>query len=214
MRLKNYLDAPIINRQYGELSLGCWKLSSDKRRRLRQLADSRSNCLEFLGFAADLGSGEVYDKLKKEPLCNERDVEVLHVLLAHFSEAERSERTGRLMKFQDLPGGHAYEKAFIQRVIQPIEKTFWGEPEALVEAAKLLNGVALTYGDSSVEIPALTGIPITYILWGAGEFPASATTLFDESASRFLPTEDLAVLAELTTVRLQEAWKILRTKKA
>ena len=51
MRLKNYLDALIINRQYGELSLGCWKLSSDKRRRLRQLADSRSKCLEFLGFA-------------------------------------------------------------------------------------------------------------------------------------------------------------------
>jgi hypothetical protein len=169
--------------------------------------------VEFLGFAVDLGSGEVYDQLKKEKLCNERDVEVLNVLLTQFSEAERSERTGRLMKFQDLPGGHAYEKAFIQRVIQPVAKTFGDEPETLVEAAKLLNGVALTYGDSSVEIPALTGIPIVYILWRTGEFPASATTLFDASASRFLPTEDLAVLAELTTIRLQDSLKLLRTKK-
>ena len=111
--------------------------------------------MEFLGFAVDLGSGEVYDKLKKEKLCNERDVEVLHVLLTHFSEAERSERTGRLMKFRDLPGGHAYEKAFVQRVIQPVAKTFGDEPEALVEAAKLLNGVALTYGDVFRGNPSL-----------------------------------------------------------
>jgi hypothetical protein len=118
------------------------------------------------------------------------------------------------VKFQDLPGGHAYEKAFVQRVIQPIAKTFGDEPEALVEAAKLLNGVALVYGDSSVEIPALTGIPIVYILWRADEFPASATTLFDESASHYLPTEDLAVLAELTTIRLEQSWAILRKRKA
>jgi hypothetical protein len=34
--------------------------------------------------------------------------------------------------------------------------------------------------------------------------------LFDESASHFLPTEDLAVLAEITTIRLQEANRIIR----
>jgi len=42
-------------------------------------------------------------------------------------------------------------------------------------------------------------------LWEKGEFPASANVLFDESASHFLPTEDLAVLAEITTSRLKEA---------
>lgn len=194
--------------------LGKWNLSVDEVKRLKRLANSDGKCMEFLGFVVDLSSGEVYDQLKKEKLCNERDVEVIHVLLAHYSGAEATERTGKLVKFHDLPGGHAYEKAFVQRVIQPIEKTFGDDPEALVEAAKLLNGIALTHGDSSVEIPALTGIPIVYILWGAGEFPASATTLFDTSTSRYLPTEDLAVLAELTTIRLQDAWKILRTKKA
>jgi hypothetical protein len=194
--------------------LSKWKLRVDEIRRLKRLVNSGCDCLEFLGFTVDLGSGEVYDQLKKDTLCNERDIEVLHVLLAHYSRAERTERTGRLVKFQDLPGGHAYEKAFVQRVIQPIAKTFGDEPEALVEAAKLLNGVALVYGDSSVEIPALTGIPIVYILWRADEFPASATTLFDESASHYLPTEDLAVLAELTTIRLEQSWAILRSRKA
>ena len=76
---------------------------------------------------------------------------------------------------------------------EPVAKIFGDKPETLVEAAKLLNGVALTYGDSSVEIPVLKGISIVYILWKAGEFPASANVLFDESASRYLPTEDIAV---------------------
>jgi hypothetical protein len=62
-----------------------------------------------------------------------------------------------------------------------------------------------------VEIPVLE-IPIVYILWRTSEFPASATTLFDASASHYLPTEDLAVLAELTTIRLEQSWAILRRK--
>ena len=66
----------------------------------------------------------------------------------------------------------------------------------------MLGGKALSFGDSSVEIPTLTGIPIIFIVWAEGEFPASATVLFDESASRYFPTEDLAVLAELTASRL------------
>jgi hypothetical protein len=127
--------------------------------------------------------------------------------------AEPTERTGRLVKFRDLPGGYAYEKAFIQRVIQPVTTVFGDKPEALVEAAKLLNGVALTYGDASVEIPVLE-IPIVYILWRTSEFPASATTLFDQSASHYLPTEDLAVLAELTTARLEQSWATLKKGKA
>jgi hypothetical protein len=108
-----------------------------------------------------------------------------------------------------LPGGNAYEKTFNERAIEPVAKIFGDKPEALVEAAKLLNGVALTYGDSSVEIPFLKGLIIMFIVWKSGEFPASATVLFDESASHYLPTEDLAVLAELTTIRLEQSYATL-----
>jgi hypothetical protein len=163
----------------------------------------------LLGYTVDLDSGDICDRLEKGRLCSEGDVEILHVLLAHYAAAEPTERTGKLVKFRDLPGGCVYEKTFIQRVIQPIATIFGDKPEALVEAAKLLNGVALTYGDSSVEIIVLE-IPIVYILWKTGEFPASATAFFDESASHYLPTEDLAVLAELTTIRLEQSWTTLR----
>lgn len=193
------------------------KLHADKIKQLKRLVNSSCNCLELLGYTVVLDSGDVYDQLKKDKLCSGRDTEVLHVLLAHYAMAKPAERTGKLVKFRDLPGGYAYEKAFIQRVIQPVATIFGDKPEALIEAAKLLNGVALTYGDASVEIPILEipilEIPIAYILWRTNEFPASATTLFDESASHYLPTEDLAVLAELTTIRLEQSWTILRRRK-
>ena len=75
-----------------------------------------------------------------------------------------------------------------------------------MEAAKLLNGFEVKYKDASMEIPALPKIPLTYIIWGGDdEIQASANILFDSSASQYLPTEDLAVLGELTTLRLRDA---------
>jgi hypothetical protein len=167
----------------------------------------------LLGYTVDLDSGNVYDQLKPSKLCSEKDTEILRVLLAHYCAAEPTERTGKLVKFRDLPGGYAYEQAFIQRVTQPVAAFFGDEPDALVKAAKLLSGVVLTYGDASVEIPVLE-IPIVCILWRTGEFPASATMLFDESASHYLPTEDIAVLAELTTIRLEQSWATLKKRQA
>ena len=190
-----------------------WRLQLDEVERLKRLVNSGLDCLEFLGYKVNINAGEVYDRLKKEKLSSEKDIEVLSILLAHYSAAEPVEKTGRLVKFRDLPGGYAYEKAFTERAIEPIAKIFGDKPEALVEAAKLLNGVALTYGDSSVEIPVLKGLTIVYIVWKSGEFPASATVLFDESASHYLPTEDLAVLAELTTIRLEQSWATLSKRK-
>jgi len=125
-------------------------------------------------------------------------------LLAHYSKAEPVERTGILVGFRDLPGGYAYEGAFLRRAVFPVAEMFGSDPEALVKAAKVLNGIRLSHGDASVELPALPKVPLTYILWrGNDEFQPSASVLFDASASNYLPTEDLAVLAELATLRLK-----------
>ena len=81
-------------------------------------------------------------------------------------------------------------------------KAFGKKPTDLLEAGKALGGVPLKYGDCSIQIPAIEGITIVYILWAENEFPASTTVLFDQSANSYLPTEDLAVLTELTSSRL------------
>lgn len=120
--------------------------------------------------------------------------------------------TEELTKFKDLPGGYAYEGAFDKRAIQPIADVFGEKPTELCKAAAYLNGKYLDHGDASAEIPALKGIPLTYILWGKEEYPASASILYDQSASNYLPTEDLAVLGEITTMRLITAKNILHEK--
>jgi hypothetical protein len=130
------------------------------------------------------------------------EFEVLQVLLRHYAKAEPVERAGILVKFACLPGGYAYEKAFLQRAVQPVAEAFGDEPERLVECAKRLGGFAVSFGDCTVEVPALPRIPLTVVVWRRSEFPAQANILYDQTANNYLPTEDLAVLGELTTARL------------
>jgi hypothetical protein len=167
-----------------------------------------TNRYEFLGFILDLDENTIVDNLPNlMGKLSEWRTQILTTLLCHFSLANPLAPTGTLVKYKDLPGGYAYEGAFIKRAIDPIVEVFGEEPKNLVEAVDLLGGTKLTLGDAAVEIPALKGIPLTYILWGKEDFPASANILYDASASSYLPTEDLAVLGELSTLRLIEASK-------
>jgi hypothetical protein len=165
---------------------------------------------EWLGYTLELETGKVDDLLNPEVHHNETEVQVWTTLLTHYILAKPTVGKEKLVKFKDLPGGYAYERAFLQRVVNPIAQAFGEKPQELLEAAMLLKGKQLALGDISVEIPALEGIPIVYIVWGKTEFPATASVLFDESADNFLPTEDLAVLAELTTSRLIKAQSNLK----
>lgn len=184
-------------------------------KKLRHLVNpQKNNFYDFLGYALNLETGTISDRLSNNAVgnINGRHIQILTVLLAHYSLASPIPLSGKLVKFKDIPGGYAYEGAFNQRAIQPIAEVFGENPEELLEAAKLLGGLRLNLGDFSFEVAALKAIPLTYILWAAGEFPASASILYDESASNYLPTEDLAVLGELTTCRLLDAKQFLRIK--
>jgi hypothetical protein len=182
--------------------------------KLRKLTHTpKGNHYHFLGYSLDLDSGDFQDLLTKDFQPTEWQIQILSTLLSHYSQATQTPLRGKLVKFKDLPGGCAYEKAFVQRAVQPIAQVFGDKPEEFVEAAKRLGGKRVNFGDASVEISALEGVPLVYILWAAGEFPASASVLFDESASCFLPTEDLAGVGEITTSRLIQADSILKVKK-
>ena len=179
-----------------------WNLYRDQIRTLSGRLGFQRRRLEFLGYVIESESGEAYDNIRR---CRVTNPETLYVLLAHYLQAKPTDIVRKLIGFRDLPGGYAYEDAFRKRAVSPIAEIFNDKPELLVEAAKLLKGIKRDYGDSSVEIPALPKIPLVYILWKSDEFPVSANMLFDMSASRCLPTEDLAVLAELTTTRLRHS---------
>jgi hypothetical protein len=187
-------------------------LEIDELEKLQVLFKAKSSLFCFLGYTVDLKNKTVYDELKHENL-GKSSTRILNILLSHYAKANPVELTQNLIKFSDLPGGCAYEAAFNQRVIQPMAKLFGENKETFVKASGLLNGKTLSHGDVSVTIPAMPTIPLTYVLWLSDEFPASATVLYDSSASRYLPTEDLAVLAELTTIRLEIASSTIKNLK-
>jgi hypothetical protein len=179
-------------------------------RTLQKLQLMCNSSCNFLGFTLDLHNSILIDNLKQS---NENlvdcGIQVFATLLTHYSLEKFTPLRGKLVKFKDVPGGYAYEAAFNKRAIQPIEEIFGEQPEKLIKVGRLLGGKPVSLGDASVEILALKGIPLTYILWGAEEFPATANILFDESASNYLPTEDLAVLGEITTLRLIEVYNTI-----
>ena len=185
-------------------------LRKNEVERLKNLFNSTKISLKFLAYEIDLTSTEISDSLKGKSLLEKKEKQILWILLSHLSRAEPREKTGKLISFRDLPGGYAYDSAFRRKAVEPISETFGNEPTRLIEAGKVLGGRVRNLGDFSVEIPSLAAISLTYILWVQDEFPSSAKVLFDESASHFLPTEDLAVLAEITTTRLQTANSSLR----
>jgi len=190
------------------------KLREEQLKKIRQLAKvGENNTYQFLGYALNLETKQFHDLLQKNTMHNDWIVQNITVLLAHYSLANDVAKTGKLVKFKDLPGGYAYDHAFTQRAVDPVAQAFGSNPAELSEVAMLFGGKKVNYGDLSVEIPALEGIPIVYILWVTPEFPASANLLFDESASCFLDTESLSGLGELTTHRLLKAQSILKEKK-
>jgi hypothetical protein len=189
-------------------------LEEEQLKKIRHLTKvGEGNLYQFLGYTLNLETNQFQDLIEKSTVHGDWGVQTMTALLAHYSLANETPKKGKLVKFKDLPGGYAYEHAFTQRAIDPIAKAFGNNPVELSEAAKLFGGKKVNYGDMSIEISALEGIPIVYILWGTSEFPASANLLFDESASCFLDTESLSGLGELTTHRLLKAQSILKEKK-
>jgi hypothetical protein len=175
--------------------------------RLKHLTET--GCYEFLGFTLNLEDSTIIDNLDPfaQKLSEALVVKLIVPLLTHYTMGIPSALTGQLIKFKDLPGGYAYEVAFINRAVKPLEQVFGENPARLAEVVEFLGGRRLSLGDCSAEISALHGIPLTFILYGSDEFGASANILYDASASGFLPTEDLAVLGELAVLRLIEATK-------
>ena len=190
----------------GEQKIQKLKLTSEQLEQLRSRVSSKEKSkYHFLGYALDLEKGGIQDQIVKNPRQTKFDSQIISVLLSHYVSGKPSPITSILIKFNRLQGGYAYEKAFHTRAIQPVVKAFGKKPDDLLEAGKMLGGTPLKYGDCSILIPAIEGIPIVYILWAETEFPASTTVLFDQSANSYLTTEDLAVLAELTSSRLIKA---------
>ncbi len=190
-----------------------WERCKTKIRSLKgRLGFKESSTLKFLGLSLSLEDGMVHDDLRNCPFSEAAPS--IYCILSGYAEAEPVPEALKLVSFRQLPGGHAYHKAFLGRAVLSIQRVFGPKPRMLVEAAKLLGGSGVDYGDCSVKVYSLSLVPITVVLWRASpEFPASVNMLFDASISHYLATEQVAMLGELTSSRLRHAYEVLNKQK-
>ena len=200
-------------RSQNEHKLWNWERCKTKIRSLRGRLDFKeSSTLRFLGLSLSLEDGMVHDDLRNCPF--PEVTASIYCILSGYAEAEPVPEALKLVSFRQLPGGHAYHKAFLGRAVLSIQRVFGPKPRMLVEAAKLLGGSEVDYGECSVRVNSLPLVPITVVLWAESqEFPASANMLFDSSISHYLTTEQVAMLSQLTSARLRHAHEVLGKQK-
>jgi len=111
--------------------------------------------------------------------------------------------SNKLISFRELYGGDVYYQAFYNRAVRTLAATFSEKPELLLKAAEKLDPKKAEKGDCAVEIAVLPKLPLTVIIWkGDDEVAGSANILFDSTANKHLPTEDLAAVSELLAKKL------------
>ena len=177
-----------------------------------RLGFDESSSLRFLGLSLSLEDGSFRDDLRNCPF--QEVAPSIYCILSGYAEAEPVPEALKLVSFRQLPGGRAYHKAFLGRAVVPIQRVFGTKPKMLVEAAKLLGGCEVDYGDCSVKVYSLPLVPITVVLWvESPEFSASANMLFDASISHYLTTEQVAMLSQLTSARLRNAYEVFMGKQ-
>jgi hypothetical protein len=140
-----------------------WERCKTKIRSLKgRLGFKEPSILRFLGLSLSLEDGRIHDELRNCPF--PETTPSIYCILSGYEEAEPVPEALKLVSFRQLPGGHAYHKAFLGRVILPVQRIFGSKPRMLVEAAKLLGGSEVDYGECSVRVPSLPLVPITVVL--------------------------------------------------
>ncbi len=125
----------------------------------------------------------------------------LQVLVLHYLVGVgKSPLTNRMISFRELEGGALYYSAFKTRALTPLVKEFGYKPELLRRVALTMGAERLTVGSMGFRFRFFEKLPVSVILWlGDVEVSASANILFDASAAKILPTEDLSVVGGVTS---------------
>ena len=145
----------------------------------------------------DVGSRTVfYENRECEEVPPYLQILMLHYLLGLSASPLRN----RFVSFRELDGGALYYQAFKARAIDPLVREFGYKPELLKRVAESLGAEPLSIGHVSFRLDFFEKVPVAVVLWlGDLEVSASASILFDASANAILSTEDLTVVAGVTS---------------
>ncbi|HIH01683.1 TPA: DUF3786 domain-containing protein [Thermoplasmata archaeon] len=156
-------------------------------------------CIRMLGepCLVDIGSRTVLNEARdREAVPPYLQILILHYLLGLSASPLRN----RFVSFRELDGGALYYQAFKARAIDPLVRTFGYKPELLSRIAASLGAEPLDIGQVSFKVDFFEKVPVAVVLWlGDLEVSASASIMFDASANSILSTEDLTVVAGVTS---------------
>ncbi len=155
------------------------------------------------GAAAGRASGAVAapaGRLPAPPAPSGEHLLTVSILLVHYlTRATGIPLVGEWISFRELPGGDIYNTPFTNRTIRPMVGLFGQRPAKLAEAMIKLGGRQEKLGHASGSVHAFPMVPLCFVVWeGDEEIPASGQILFDRSASGYMDTEALVVLASET----------------
>jgi hypothetical protein len=172
----------------------------------RYLPAEKSVIIEHLNrsYRISIPSGEVALVNDTEAVPVRDKILILH----YFTRAKGTSLTGKIITYKELQEGINYYPTFFKRAIEPVIKNFKDEPQKLLDAAKIMGGQKVEYGDTAITVNAFPRVPMTIVLWrGDKEFPADGNIMFDSTITDYLPTEDITILCEVI------AWKLVRLSK-
>ncbi len=137
-----------------------------------------------------------YDTIEDREVPPYLQILILHYLLG----LSATPLTNRPVSFRELDGGAMYYPAFRARAIDPLVKEFGCRPELLKRTAESLGAEPLDMGHVSFRLHFFDKVPVSVVFWlGDSEVSASVSMLFDASANKILPTEDLTVVGGVTS---------------
>ena len=127
------------------------------------------------------------------------------VLVTHLARAEEVPPVGRMISFNELPGGRALVAGPHALPLDPLAEHYGRHPQALVQRALELGGEEIWGADVAVRLPGLPRVPLYLLLWLADEdFPAQAAPGVDAKVMQHLDLDGLLSLSHLMVQRLTE----------
>ena len=128
----------------------------------------------------------------------------LQILILHYLlGAGNAQLANKPATYREFEGGALYYSAFKARTIDILVREFGVKPEILGKIGDSLHAEPLKSGSVAFKVDFFPKVPVTVVLWlGDEEVPASANILFDASAGKIMPTEDLSVLGGELVSRL------------
>jgi hypothetical protein len=148
--------------------------------------------------------------IKKSNSVEEPSAFTQSLILTYLATADGTTPSSRWVGFRELPNAMFYVQAFEGysggRLIRELTESGIDIARALRRVAPDLGGSPLDIGDAGFSFPVLPRVQIAVVFWeGDEELPSQARVLFEDTASRYMPTDGLAILGSQLVGRLVKA---------